>query len=604
MESRLPRRAAPRYGTSATSTTATKPIAEGEDEYGTIVTLKQSFGFIRCGARVDANGRESQVFFHASEFHRELANRDKPSLDPGDVVKFITAPSAKGDGQINAFNVRKCEAEEIAVKVLKSDVLGVVARTLRGKEKRDAYGGRLTYDASAANEVSSIGEGEDKHDGKPAGAEGGDEALVSVAAADADADVSGLTDPIEFVGSDLDDDCRLSKLKNGTKVKFTLLYDPFTRAVRAANIREAFPQADKKKSDDSAATQSVAGADSDNWNREKIAIEEEFGVISVVKENYGFIKCCSRSKDLFFHFSELLEDPDALCVGQEVSFRGVNEPRTGKTVAAGIRFAPKGSAVFATIDERLCRGVCKAKLIFAKGFPGKDEARGPPPTGLIVETAGKEYAFNRASLVDPRQNPHIGDLVQFCVRVDKRTSVESACKVEIMRFVGRVTSTKDGLYGFVEHVDPGTGETGKAFVHGAEIEGHTTLNVGDELEYSLQVARKENEFAAKRVKVTTSAPVDPNAPPKEKPSSDSPRPPRDSQFSGSQFQITKGPDGTRGFSLGRGAGLADKAAAIVSQLKIHAAAFVPLGSSSAKSSSISLADDVEINPDAVEDVDE
>jgi len=596
------RREGGRYSASTPSSRA-KPVAQGEDEYGRVVTLKQSFGFIRCGSRIEPNGRETQVFFHASEFHPEIPNRDKPSLDPGDLVKFTTAPSAKGDGQTNGFNVRKCEESEVAVTVLAKDILGVISRTLRGKMKRDAYGGRLTYDATKV--TPAVKEDDDNnHDAsqniQADGAMSKESETGDATNADDETDVASMTDPIEFVGDDLHDECRLSKLKNGVVVKFTLLYDPYKRTTRAVDIREAFPQPDKKKSDDQ---QNVTGADSDNWNREKVAIEEEFGVISIVKTSYGFIKCCSRSKDLFFHFSELSEDPDTLRVGQEVSFRISEEPRSGKTVAAGIRFAPKGSAVFETVDERICRGVCKAKLLFVKGFPGKDDGRGPPPKGMIEESPGKEYAFNRAALVDPRRNPHVGDLVQFCVRTDKRTLVESACKVEIMRFVGKVTSTKsDGLYGFVEHVDPGTGESGKAFVHGAEVEGNSTLNVGDELEYSLQVGRKENEFTAKRVKVTTAAPIDPNAPPKEK-SSDSPRSARDNQFSGSQFVITKGPDGTRGFSLGRGAGLAEKAAAIVSQLCIDAAAFVPpsLGASTAGSSSLSLADDVEINPDAVED---
>ena len=111
------RREGGRYSASTPSSRA-KPVAEGEDEYGRVVTLKQSFGFIRCGSRVEPNGRETQVFFHASEFHPEIPNRDKPSLDPGDLVKFTTAPSAKGDGQTNGFNVRKCEESEVALAVL------------------------------------------------------------------------------------------------------------------------------------------------------------------------------------------------------------------------------------------------------------------------------------------------------------------------------------------------------------------------------------------------------------------------------------------------------------------------------------------------------
>lgn len=576
-------------------TSSTRAIAEGEREYGRIVALKESFGFIKCGGRLESGSgnrgnrggppRELQVFFHASEFHRELAMRDKPALDPGDLVKFVLAPSPKGDGQMNAFDVQKCDEAEAAPRVEREDIFGAVSRTLRGKMKRDAYGGRLLYNA---NEVVSVDTSKEDSPDASAGTEELTQDKVNVEA---------MKDEIEFSGGDLDDACRLSKLTQGAVVKFTLSFDPYSRTMRATNIREAFPQAEKK-------TEGV-GVDSDNWNREKAVVEEEFGVISVVKSGYGFIKCCSRSKDLFFHFSELAEDAETARPGQDVSFQVTMEPRRGQLVATGVRYAPKGSAVFATVDERPVRGICKTKLVFSKGFPGKDADRSFKPVGVLEEPTKngepKEYTFTRDGLLDARNNPREGEMVQFCVRTDKRTQAESACKVQIMRFTGKVTSTKsDGLYGFVEHVDQGTGEGGKAFVHGAEIEGQSRINVGDELEYSLQVGRKSDEFTAKRVKIVVAAPVDPNAMPAR---SESPRVNRESQFSGSQFKITKGPDGTRGFEMGRGKGLAEKAAALVSQLKVEAAAFVPLGGGDGSASGTSLvdADAVHIDENAVAD---
>lgn len=55
------------------------------------------------------------------------------------------------------------------------------------------------------------------------------------------------------------------------------------------------------------------GVDSNDWNREKVSLaEDEFGVISIIKFSYGFIKCCFRLKDLFFYFSELNEDVDVV----------------------------------------------------------------------------------------------------------------------------------------------------------------------------------------------------------------------------------------------------------------------------------------------------
>ena len=564
----------------------TRAIEAGEREYGRIVALKESFGFIRCVARLETQGgargrggppREAQVFFHASEFHKELENRDKPALDPGDVVKFIVGPSPKGDGQMNAFDVQKCEDDEVKPRVEREDTFGCVSRTLRGKMKRDAYGGRLVYNADNGDEVG---------EGSTAAPEG-----------ESQVDVEAMKTEIEFSGADLDDACRLSKLHQGVLVRFTLSYDPYSRAMRATNVREAFPQANDKK------TEGGVGAESDDWKRDKPVVEEEFGVISVIKSGYGFIKCCSRSKDLFFHFSELAEDADSAKPGQEVRFVATEEPRRGQLVATSVRYAPKGSAVFATVDERPVRGICKTKLMFSKGFSSSRDGgdRSSKPHGVLELTRSgeaKEYKFTRDGLLDARNNPREGEVVQFCVRTDKRTQHESACKIEIMRFTGKVTSTKsDGLYGFVEHVDQGTGEVGKAFVHGAEIEGQARLNVGDELEYALQAGRKSDEYTAKRVKIVVAAPVDANAIPSR---SESPRMNRESQFSGSQFKITKGPDGTRGFEMGRGKGLAEKAAALMSQLKIDACVFVPVAGVSSSASLVD-ADAVHIDESAVAD---
>ena len=59
------------------------------------------------------------------------------------------------------------------------------------------------------------------------------------------------------------------------------------------------------------------------------------------------------------------------------------------------------------------------------------------PKGMVEETTGrderKQYGFDRHGLLDARQNPREGELVQFCVRTDKRTQVElGRGKVQIM----------------------------------------------------------------------------------------------------------------------------------------------------------------------------
>lgn len=44
------------------------------------------------------------------------------------------------------------------------------------------------------------------------------------------------------------------------------------------------------------------------------------GVVDVVKEDYGFIRCCERPVRAFFHFAELMDPAVEPRVGDEVEF--------------------------------------------------------------------------------------------------------------------------------------------------------------------------------------------------------------------------------------------------------------------------------------------
>ena len=298
------------------------------------------------------------------------------------------------------------------------------------------------------------------------------------------------------------------------------------------------------------------------------------------KNGFGFIKCLERLEDVFFHFTQVkFENPK---VGKIVQFSVIKDQKRDGLVALNVCEAPEGTKlVFDTVDERVIRGVCKEKLLFPSGgrsgFGKSSSFSSPSQNGsIIVEQPDgtlRTYSYNK--IVDKNSNPKPGDLVSFSISTDKRDeSKQSATKVKLVQFSGTVVSAKnEGSYGFFSHSDPDTGEVGKAFFHGADVEAGVTLFEGDEATYFLNLqGENTKEYAAKRIKRTKEGP---NAAAQQllqsTSRSDSPRP----QFAGAQITaVPKNPDGTTGFSRGRGKGLAEKATAAISKLKLEAKEFV------------------------------
>ena len=78
----------------------------------------------------------------------------------------------------------------------------------------------------------------------------------------------------------------------------------------------------------------------------------DMGTVAVLKASYGFIKCCEREADVFFHFSAVQADMEGVEIGQDMEFTVQAESRnSSKPVAVDVRLAPKGSAVFETTED-------------------------------------------------------------------------------------------------------------------------------------------------------------------------------------------------------------------------------------------------------------
>ena len=145
--------------------------------------------------------------------------------------------------------------------------------------------------------------------------------------------------------------------------------------------------------------------------------ETELGVVARLAESYGFIKRCETAADVFFHFSELQDlSPDQLSVGIDLRFSVKLDPRSKRTVAVRVKAAPKGSAVFDTIDEEVLFGTIVRRAGDGSGPGGRGGGRGgrggrggASPDGLLerVIKAGTKADFKdwRMKPKEPEEKP-------------------------------------------------------------------------------------------------------------------------------------------------------------------------------------------------------
>ena len=57
--------------------------------------------------------------------------------------------------------------------------------------------------------------------------------------------------------------------------------------------------------------------------------------IITMRTQFGFIKCCERPGEMFFHFSALTGGPEAYAVGDDVEFSITREPKGERLNAVG-----------------------------------------------------------------------------------------------------------------------------------------------------------------------------------------------------------------------------------------------------------------------------
>jgi cold shock CspA family protein len=250
--------------------------------------------------------------------------------------------------------------------------------------------------------------------------------------------------------------------------------------------------------------------------------QRELGAVAVLREKYGFIKCVSRSADLFFHVTELRGPAGWTPVaGDDVEFWSQQDSRSAKLVATDVRPAPRGAAVFERVAAERLRGICLERLPAARAPGGArgDDGQLAQPSGLIevmlppppAPASGSEeqqqpperllLPFTRADLA-AGSLPRPADCVELSLLTDVRTGSQRATAVALLPQTGAVVAVKP-TFGFIEPAG-GDAAGGRIFYHASEVEGGGPLAPRDTVEFLLCHNNKTGERNARRVRLLQS----------------------------------------------------------------------------------------------------
>lgn len=107
----------------------------------------------------------------------------------------------------------------------------------------------------------------------------------------------------------------------------------------------------------------------------------ELGRVSMLKKNFGFIRCCDRVTDMFFHMNAVADGAVEPTLGADVKFVPVLQPSTGKVFATEVEVVEPGTAVFEIVGEETLEGSVRI-------VPGEARGTMPGPKGVIMASVG------------------------------------------------------------------------------------------------------------------------------------------------------------------------------------------------------------------------
>jgi cold shock CspA family protein len=215
-------------------------------------------------------------------------------------------------------------------------------------------------------------------------------------------------------------------------------------------------------------------------------IQRVQGIISSLKDSFGFIERADSVAEIFFHYSEFSGDINELMIGDDVDFELFE--RQGKEIAVKVNKLAPGTVVFEDISEERYKGHV-IKAVTTRSLNSTDGHL----TGMI-EYQGKtdthEVLFGDRDTEDEIVLQK-GDVVEFNLSTDRRDKLQRAINIALVsvsirngqvREMGVISSLKDG-FGFIKCADRDL----SIFFHFSEIvEQSHVINQGDEVEFSIE----------------------------------------------------------------------------------------------------------------------
>jgi len=232
--------------------------------------------------------------------------------------------------------------------------------------------------------------------------------------------------------------------------------------------------------------------------------KRDLGMVTSLKDGFGFIKCAEQDISIFFHFSEVLEQSHIINNGDEVEFTIETDPISRRQHATRIRFLPKGSVSFETVSSARHIGVIEQEAPERNlKSPSKIKEQ---EFGVIKSYLNGEETDVLYKLRDcrPRQTPHYRDKVEFVLVTRKSTNQNYARDISVMEVheseyvKGFICALKE-KFGFIESEL----DSREVFFHYSELDGDPNeLELGDEVQY-IETRKSEKRSAEKVTKVAS-----------------------------------------------------------------------------------------------------
>ena len=341
-------------------------------EYGVVASVKDGkYAFIHCAER-----EGPELFFHLSDL-----TEPSSGIQRGDEVSFVVCCDAVPDSQqppqsqrYFAKRVSRLQPGTVSFeRVDERGVRGVIEAELkkpnRGARGVEGYGGRIRRSA-AANGTNSGSERE-RESSHGAAADG----FSSSSSSGADESQPSLALSLEFAERDLLDWPCLPAVGDIAS------FDVFT----------------EKRSNRQGAT-AVRLIALNPASRQR-------GIVSVMKEGYGFIRpedAPAGNRELFFHFSALLDSNYQPAVGDEIQFDTQRDEQQGRLSAQRITLLPKGSIKRDLVGPERFVGVVDREFVAdalpAAGNEQTSNSPSPQPSSVIRRSAIRYYPSSPSSL--------------------------------------------------------------------------------------------------------------------------------------------------------------------------------------------------------------